>query len=126
MKEEDLKDFLGPVGFREYEQAPDYDKPKIQEWADKVAAMNDRDFILETASKILDDAIMGNRSQGNNYGFYARTTGCFQEAKRRHLKAGHTEECRGDTLYAKGHRKAMISQRHTPSDPYPCDCGRDK
>jgi hypothetical protein len=123
VNEDELKEFLGPVGYSEYEKAPDWDRPKIVTWCQEVAAMSDAEFTMETSSRILDDAIM-TRSRGNNYGFYARTTGCYQEAKRRHVKAGHTEECRGETLYSVGHGRAMRSQGHTPSEPYLCDCGK--
>ena len=126
MDEKELEEFLGAVGYRDYTQAPDWDKPNIQEWAEQLKAADDREFVLMTSSAILDEAIMDSRYKGNNYGYYARTSGAHAEAKRRHVAAGHDESCYGATLYSKAHDSIMRGQGHTPRPAPKCSCGRDK
>lgn len=116
-----LEEFLGPVGIREYRNAKEWDKPKIEKWCDELAAADTREFILMVSSAILDDALMGNMRDYNS-GYGARTTAGFQEAKRRHMANGHDKRCRGATLYTKAHDNAMRSQGHTPRQHIDCSC----
>ncbi|MBD3004646.1 hypothetical protein [Streptomyces sp. 5-10] len=125
LPEDQLAGLLGPVGIREYQQAPDYDKPKIREWLAGLSEMPDSDLIVETASHILDDAIMRSFPRQNSYGIGCRVTACYEEAKRRHVAAGHDKECRGETLYSKGHAHAMRNQGHNPGERAVCTCGRE-
>lgn len=122
--EKELMEFFGPVGFGEYQNAEEWDKPKIVEWMRKVSVMSDKEFIQEASSCILDDALM-QRFKGNHSGVYARTTGCYKEAQRRHITAGHSEDCSGDTLYSVAHARAMRSQGYITPEPYSCTCGKE-
>jgi hypothetical protein len=126
VNENELKEFLGVVGFQRYSEAPDSDQPKIVEWCQKLAVMTDSEFIMETASRILDDAIMQSFPRFNNNGTYARSDGCFEESKRRFAKAGHAKNCDATTLYDLGLNSALRNQGHKTKPVRPCECGAVK
>lgn len=125
LTDDELKEILGKVGMAEFTKAPDSDKPKIRAWAARLAGMSDAELVSETASHILDAAILESFPRQNPYGVGCRVTACYQEARRRHVAAGHSEECRGETLYGKAHASAMRSQKHKPGKPSACTCGVD-
>lgn len=116
-----LGDWISSVSEGSYQKAPDYDRPEILAWATGLRDMSDEDFITECANRILDSAIM-NGSRLNGWGAHARADICADEADRRHREAGHTLDCRGETLYGRGHRRALQSQGHKPQPPASCTC----
>jgi hypothetical protein len=120
----ELADILGPVGIHEYENSPDWAKPKLRDWAESLAGMSDDNFLSEAASAIHGSALL--QSFRSNYEHeHCKATACFKEAQRRHRAAGHTDDCHGDTLYSRAHASVMRSQGHTPSEPLLCSCGAD-
>jgi hypothetical protein len=123
MTREQLEEIIGQVAMGEYEAAPDWDKPKIEEWAAGLSALSDKDFVLECSSKIYDSALL-QRFRGNHEGTHCRATACYTEAERRHREAGHAEDCRGSSLYSEGHNLALRTAGHATSEPYPCTCGK--
>lgn len=122
MNDEELKDFLGPVAWEKYGRISELEKGRVQKWCAEVAAMSDAELVRATASQVTGEAVLSSRGVYSTYDDIL-TTVCYQESGRRHVKAGHTEECRGDTLYSKGHSRAVREAGFTASDPYPCDCG---
>lgn len=125
MTGKELEEFLGPVAYREYSDAPEWDKVKIRKWAISVQGMSDAEFITESASRIHDSVLM-ERFRGNYEGIHARASACHYEARRRHRAAGHSPECRGSNLYAKGHDEVMRGQGYAPNEVSPCTCGKVK
>ncbi len=123
MTDEKLAEILGQTAMREYEQAPDWDKTKIREWAAELVLMSDEDFEDECASKIYDSALM-QRFKGNHEGTHCRASACYEESVRR-FKFSHDEECRGDSLYKKGFNRAYRTGGHTPDEPRACTCGAE-
>ncbi len=120
----ELADILGPVGIGEYEAAPEWAKPKLRDWAEKLGSLSDEDFFAEAASAIHGSALMQS-FRGNYEHEHCKATAAFKEAQRRHCGAGHTSDCHGDTIYSRAHTSVMRGQGHTPSDPSPCSCGAD-
>jgi rhodanese-related sulfurtransferase len=119
----ELESILGPVAIMDYRKAPDYDKPKIAQWVAGLAEIPDADFISETAGHILDAAISAQFPRQNSYGIDCRVTACYEEAKRRHVAAGHSEDCRGETLYITAYARAVRDQGYDPGESPACTCG---
>ena len=117
-----LRDILGPVGWGEYEASPDWAKPKLREWAERLGEMSDNVFLAEAASAIHGSALMQS-FRGHYEHEHCKATACYKEAQRRHRRAGHAEDCHGDTIYARAHANVMRSQGHTPREPSRCSCG---
>lgn len=120
----ELAEILGPVGIREYKNSPDWAKPKLRDWAESLAGMSDDDFYGEAASAIHGSALMQS-FRGNYEHEHCKATAAYKEAQRRHLAAGHTDDCHGDTIYSLAHASVMRGQGHTPSEPQACTCGKD-
>lgn len=120
-----LADILGIVGIREYESAPAWAQAKVEMWAAKLRTRDDDDFMWEAASCIHASAL-ANSFRGNWEAEHAKASACHHEAKRRHLAAGHTKDCRGDTLYSRAFVEAWAGQGYSRSayPPEPCDCGQ--
>ncbi len=125
LTDDDLRDILGPVGFGEYEAAADWAKPKLREWAAKLGDLSDDDFLGEAASAIHGSALMQS-FRGNYEHEHCKATACYKEAQRRHLAAGHSDDCHGDTIYSRAHASVMRSQGHTPREARDCTCGADR
>lgn len=122
--EVELEKIIGITAMRFYDAAPKYAKPNLRRWAGEMVAMGDEDFVIECEARILDSARASGR-KGNWSADHCMADACAEEAERRHLAAGHDEECRGDNLYEIGYRNAYISQDHRPPEVKPCDCGRE-
>jgi hypothetical protein len=121
----DLADLIGPVAFREFENAPDWAKEKLRAWCERVPALSDNELLDEAASAILESAMV-NSWRGNWDHLHCRATVVFRESGRRHRAAGHADNCAGDTLYSIAFARSWRSQGH-PADAYPpkdCTCGR--
>lgn len=119
--DETLEVIIGPIAMREYTAAPEWDQPKIREWAAGLQTLSAEKPIAECASKILDSALV-IRFKGNWEGTHARASACYHEASRRHHAAGHDPACTGGNLYTEGFNRALRSQGHATRLPYPCTC----
>lgn len=117
-----LMSFASSVSVNGFNRAPLRDRIKILRWVTTLQEMSDEHFVIECTSRILDSAIM-NRFRGNASGIHARADICDDEAKRRHQLAGHTADCRGADLYARGYNQALRSQGHPVQSLMPCTCG---
>lgn len=119
-----LRDILGPVGYREYEEAQDWAKPKLQEWARTLRDLSDDDFRGEAASAIHGSALT-NSWRGNWNHEDCKASAAHHEANRRHRAAGHSDDCRGDTIYDRAFAQVWRSQGHSASayPVKPCTCG---
>jgi len=124
MTEGELEAFVSSVSMGAYRRTPEWDQPKILEWAAKLQDMPDDEFLNECSQKILDSAIMNRFSMDSAWGAHARADICADEARRRHEAAGHTSSCRGDTIYTEGLRRAYRSQGHAAPKVHPCTCGK--
>lgn len=120
-----IVDIVGPVAIGEFDNATDHYKPGLIDWACKLPALTDEQFLAECSSAIYESALAG-RFRGNWEHKHFKATTCYYDAKRRHVAAGHSPDCRGGTLYAQGHRAAMRSAGHTPPPLTPCTCGAEE
>jgi hypothetical protein len=121
LTDEQLEQILGHRGWKEYRNAPDWDQPKIRDWASTLASMSDAAFVGDCSVRILNSA-SANRFEGNWDGDHARASACYEDAKRRYAAAGHVD-CKGDHLYTAGYNRAFRSQGHTPRPWADCTCG---
>lgn len=115
----------GLVAEREFDAAPNYAKAKLTEWLDRLPTLSDDDFAAETGAAI-HTAALTNSWRGNWSADDCKATACHGEAKRRHLAAGHAEDCTGDTIYSTAFARVWRSQGYNPNayPPRACDCGK--
>jgi hypothetical protein len=124
MNEEELGEVIGVVAMREYHGATENEQAQIRSWLPRLRAMGDSEFIREATYRIEWSARENNSR--NAEGVHCMATVCYVEAKRRYTEAGHSDTCLGTNLYGTAHARAMRNHGHTPSDPYPCTCGKEK
>lgn len=120
--ETELRDIVGPVAFGEYEGASDYYKPNLMAWASELRTLSDDEFMHETVSAIYGSALV-NSWRGNWEHEHFKASACHTEAKRRHVAAGHSEDCRGETAYGRAHTQLMRDHGYTPQPHVDCTCG---
>ncbi len=115
---------FGPVGEQEFEQAADGHKESLTRWLDALPGLSDDEFIGVAASAIHGSALT-NSWRGNWAHEDCRASAAHNEAKRRHLTAGHAEDCTGSNLYDRAFRQVWLSQGHSADayQPRACDCG---
>jgi hypothetical protein len=116
----------GSVSARAFDAAADYAKAKLTVWLDDLPGLSDEDFFWKAATAIHDSAIT-NSWRGNWSAEDCKASAVYAEAQRRHMVAGHTTECTGDTIYSQAFAQVWREQGHDPSayPPRPCDCGLD-
>jgi len=117
----DLVSLVGPVAATEFEASEDCYKPGLLEWAGKLRDLDDAEFEAETSSAIYDSALV-NSFRGNWNHEHFKATACFHEAQRRHVAAGHSEDCRGETIYGRAHSRLMRDHGYTPAAAGECRC----
>jgi hypothetical protein len=120
----DLIKRIGVVAAQEYEAARSDAKPRLDAWIDKTFALDDEEFLAETAASIHGAAIM-QRFKGNHKDVHCQASACYFESRRRWLAAGHADDCRGSDIYSRAFRQVWIGQGHS-ADSYPlrpCTCG---
>lgn len=117
----DLVALVGAVAAGEYEAAKDFYKPGLLEWAGKMRSLSDAEFLTDAKCAIFDSASC-NRFRGNWEHEHFKATACWFEAKRRHIAAGHDEDCRGETLYSRAHASVMRDHGYAPTEPGECCC----
>jgi hypothetical protein len=122
VNDEELREFLGPVGSREYDNATDYHKKEVRAFVASVGKMSDLEFVKEAAFRI-EESARWSSSRGNWEGVHAMATGCYKEAQRRYAAAGHAKDCKGSDLYVKAHSKALVRNGHDPNEIRDCTCG---
>jgi hypothetical protein len=117
---------FGPIAEREFDNAPDFAKPDLTKWLDRLPDLSDDDFHGEAASAIHGSALV-NSFRGNWDHEHCKGSAAYNEAERRHHERdGHAEDCTGDTIYSKAFAQVWRSQGHSASayPPRPCDCGK--
>ncbi|MFG1846870.1 hypothetical protein [Micromonospora carbonacea] len=114
---------VGPVAVREFDNAADRYKPDLLAWAQNLPALPDDEFVTVAARSIYDSANVG-RFRGNWDHEHFKATVCFTEANRRHVAAGHSEDCRGDNLYSRAYARALRNNGHRAPEAVPCQCGK--
>lgn len=117
-----IADIVGPVAAQEFDNAKDTYKPGLLDWARKLRDLSDDEFHQECVSAIYDSAL-GSNFRGNWEHEHFKASACFHESERRHHEvAGHSKDCRGDTLYAKAHRQLMREHHYETHPPADCNC----
>lgn len=104
MEREKLEEIIGSGAMREYDDT--------------------KELRGETGSAVLDAAIANSRSMWWDAS-WVLSSACSYEAKRRHLAAGHAEDCHGYDIYQLGWNDAYRSQGYTPGPLNPCTCGKE-
>jgi len=117
-----IADTFGPVAAQEFNGAKDTYKADLVTWARDLPDLSDDAFARECAHAIFDSA-QASRFRGNWEHEHFKATACFREARRRHVAAGHSDDCRGDTAYGFAHARVMKANGYTPSPPASCTCG---
>lgn len=115
---------FGPVAEVEFDNAADCHKDELMRWLDALPGLSHEDFFWAAASAIANSALVA-RFRGNWEHEHCKATAAYNEAKRRHLAVGHTDNCTGDTIYSRAFAQAWREQGHDPSayPPRACDCG---
>lgn len=123
---DELADIFGPVGYREFQAAAPTRHDELRRWALALRACTEDDFLGEAASAIHGSALT-NSWRGNWYHEDCKASACHHESGRRWGAAGHSEECRGSTLYERAFRQVWIEQGHNPAayELRPCTCGAE-
>lgn len=116
-----LAALVGLVAAGEYDAAKDVYKPRLLEWARSLAAMDDGEFARETRSAIYESALCSRFGSGWDHEHF-KASACYHESERRHHAAGHSEDCRGETIYSRAHSRLMREHGHTPTEPGQCRC----
>lgn len=120
-----VEEIAGPVAYREFGNAADAHRPALERWLLALPNLDDEEFRAEAASAIHGSALVSS-FRGNWEHEHCKASAAYHEAERRHVAAGHAEDCGGDTIYDLAFGDAWRSQGHDP-DQYPpkdCTCGR--
>lgn len=120
---EQFAETYGRVAEREFNNSIPAEQGQLLELGTALLAMDNREFTLFAEGAILDDARM-QRFRGMEH-VHCRSTMAFVEATRRVRAAGHTEDCRVDSLYARAFARAARSagHDHMVEEPKACTCG---
>lgn len=121
-----IAEIIGPVAYREYENAGDVHRPALTDWILTLRDLDDEDFLGVAAAAIHGSALV-NSFRGNWDHEHCKASAAYREAGRRHLAAGHDEDCRGDTIYDAAFRNVWRSQGygHSAYPLKPCTCGAE-
>jgi hypothetical protein len=117
----DLVDLVGVVAAGEYEAAKDIYKPRLLLWTQKLSTLDDVEFARETSRAIYESATVARFGSGWDHEHF-KASACFHEAERRHVAAGHDEDCRGETIYSREHARLMREHGYAPTEPGQCRC----
>lgn len=114
----------GPVAEQEFAGAKDAHKQSLTDWLNRLPDLSDEEFFWQAASAIHGSALV-NGFRGNWEHEHCKATAAHAEANRRHQQAGHTADCRGDTIYSRAFAQVWREQGHSASayPPKPCTCG---
>ncbi|MFF5261442.1 hypothetical protein ACFY4C_21065 [Actinomadura viridis] len=117
----ELAEIVGPVAAREFDNAKEIYKADLNSWAQKLADLTDGQFLGECSSAIYNSALV-SQFRGNWEHEHFKASACFHEAQRRHVAAGHSAECHGNTLYSEAHAKVMRESGYQPTPAADCNC----
>lgn len=117
----ELEPIVGQVALRELESAKPIYTDSLITWARLLHTISDPALIAECESTIYDSAL-AQSFRGNWEHAHFKASACYTEARRRHIASGHTDECRGDTLYSKGYGRVMRSEGHAVRPAVSCTC----
>lgn len=120
-----LEEIIGAGALRDYDDARGDEQPNLNSWAAGLRDMSDGVLVDEAASAAYAAAFANNRGWWWD-GSWCMASACSYEANRRHMAAGHSKDCQGDTLYSKGFRRAMQDAGHEPPSPVSCTCKADE
>lgn len=120
----DFAALVGPIAYREWQEAADTYKARLAAWARNLPSLTDDEFVAEAASAIHGSALT-NSWRGNWNHEHFKASFAYHEAVRRHRVAGHGESCTGRTLYSVAHNQAARGQGYDWAMDRPCDgtCG---
>lgn len=122
-----LEELAGPIGIDEFNAAREITKPELEEFIRGIRGISD-DELFEAARRWIYESANMNRFSGrfNFEDVHCRATVCYYEAKRRHVEAGHSDDCVGDTIYGRAFIRVTKDELgHALRDPSPCSCGRE-
>lgn len=117
----ELEALIGQVALQELEAAKPIYTESLIAWARTLSSLTDDELVNECESTIFESAL-AQSFRGNWEHAHCKASACYTEARRRHVATGHSEDCRGDTLYSRGYRRVVISQGHTPPSFVACTC----
>lgn len=118
----EIADIVGPVAMTDLRDVEEHHKPALIRWAKSLPGLADTAF-LDECTRAIYNAAVANSFRAYRDPAHFKASACGYEAKRRHAAAGHSKDCRGDTLYGQGYARAMRQAGHTPSEPSDCTCG---
>jgi hypothetical protein len=119
-----MSGLIGPVAASEFYAAPEYAKPELLAWINKLTTLSDGDFIVE-ATMAIHGSAMAQNYRGNHEDAHCRASACSFESRRRHGAAGHTRNCNGSTLYCSASANVWVSQGYPSAyPPRDCTCGK--
>jgi hypothetical protein len=117
-----IADIVGRAAMTDFNDVEEHHKPALIRWATSLPGLADAVF-LDECTRTIYDAAVADSFRAYRDPAHFKASACGYEAKRRHAAAGHSKDCRGDTLYAKGYARAMRQAGHTPPEPSDCTCG---
>lgn len=120
-----VAEIAGPIGYREFESSKEAHRAGLERWILALPGLSDEEFRAEAASAIHGSALV-NSFRGNWAHEHCKASAAYHESKRRHVAAGHDEDCHGDTIYDVAFAQVWRSQGHSPNayPPKDCTCGR--
>ncbi|MEO3784256.1 hypothetical protein ABGB12_13055 [Actinocorallia sp. B10E7] len=119
--DEVLVSLVGLVAAGQFECSADRHKPGLLAWARWLRSVDDAELERETRAAIYDSASV-NGFQGNWNHEHFKASACWHEARRRHIAAGHSEDCRARTIYGRAHSRLMRDHGYAPAAAGRCRC----
>lgn len=116
----DPEPIVGAVAAREYHDSPEWAKPKLREWVEKLPSLSDKDLLGETCSAIHGSALT-NSWRGNWEHEHCKASACSHESRRRMVRDGHGEWC-GPSIYTRAYRDVTLGQGYDWPDDSTCRC----
>jgi hypothetical protein len=117
----DLVDRIGAVAAGEFDRVPEFAKPRLMAWIERLPTLSDRELFEECESAIFGSASVA-RFRGNFEEEHCQASACYHEAERRLVAAGHREGCGGPSVYSRAHARIMRSHGYTPTPDGTCEC----
>jgi hypothetical protein len=116
----ELEAFVGPVAYREWQNAKPIYHEQLAAWARALPTLSDNDFTAEAASAIHGSALTSS-FRGNWNHEHFKASAVHVEARRRHVAAGHDKDCRGANLYTQAYYSVTRSQGYHWDETPACD-----